>query len=61
MDKVNLYGGSLSMGHPFGATGGRLLTTCCNRLIESGEKYGVIAGCAAGAIGGAMIVENANI
>jgi fatty acid oxidation complex beta subunit FadI len=59
MDKLNVYGGSLSLGHPFGATGARLLTTCCNRLIETGEKYGVIAGCAAGAVGGAMIVENA--
>jgi len=59
MDKVNIYGGSLSIGHPFGATGERLLTTCCNRLIESGERFGVIAGCAAGAIGGAVIVENA--
>lgn len=59
MEKVNIYGGSLSLGHPFGATGARLMTTCCNRLIESGEKYGVIAGCAAGAIGGAMIIENA--
>jgi len=51
MDRVNIYGGSLSIGHPFGATGARLLTTCCNRLIESGERFGVIAGCAAGAIG----------
>jgi acetyl-CoA acetyltransferase family protein len=59
MDRLNIYGGSLSLGHPFGATGARLLTTCCNRLIESGERYGVIAGCAAGAIGGALIVENA--
>jgi acetyl-CoA acetyltransferase family protein len=59
MNKLNLYGGSLSLGHPFGATGARLLTTCCNRLIETGERFGVIAGCAAGAIGGATIVENA--
>jgi acetyl-CoA acetyltransferase family protein len=61
MDKLNTYGGSLSLGHPFGATGARLLTTCCNRLNESGERYGVIAGCAAGAVGGAMIIENARI
>ena len=61
MNKLNIYGGSLSLGHPFGATGARLLTTCCNRLIESGERYGVIAGCAAGAVGGAMIIENARI
>jgi len=59
MDRVNIYGGSLSIGHPFGATGARLLTTCCTRLIESGERFGVIAGCAAGAIGGAVVVENA--
>ncbi|OHD70172.1 MAG: hypothetical protein A2W19_05130 [Spirochaetes bacterium RBG_16_49_21] len=59
INKVNIYGGSLSLGHPFGATGARLLTTCCNRLIESGQRYGIIAGCAAGAIGGAMIIENA--
>jgi acetyl-CoA acetyltransferase family protein len=59
IDKVNTYGGSLSLGHPFGATGARLLTTCCNRLVESGKRYGVIAGCAAGAVGGAMIIENA--
>jgi len=61
MNKLNIYGGSLSLGHPFGATGARLLTTCCNRLVESGQKYGVIAGCAAGAVGGALIVENARI
>jgi len=61
MNKLSIYGGSLSLGHPFGATGARLLTTCCNRLVESGQKYGVIAGCAAGAVGGALIVENARI
>ena len=59
MNRLNIYGGSLSLGHPFGATGARLLTTCCNRLIETGERFGVIAGCAAGAVGGATIVENA--
>ncbi|OHD65971.1 MAG: hypothetical protein A2176_04210 [Spirochaetes bacterium RBG_13_51_14] len=59
MGRLNIYGGSLSLGHPFGATGARLMTTCCNRLIESGERYGVIAGCAAGAVGGGMIIENA--
>ncbi|MBN2159789.1 MAG: acetyl-CoA C-acyltransferase [Spirochaetes bacterium] len=59
IDRVNIYGGSLSLGHPFGATGARLMMTCCDRLRESGERYGVIAGCAAGAVGGAMIIENA--
>ncbi|HQG42162.1 MAG TPA: acetyl-CoA C-acyltransferase, partial [Spirochaetota bacterium] len=44
-------------GHPFGATGARLVTTCANRLQESGKRYGVVAGCAAGAIGNAIILE----
>lgn len=34
MDKFNLWGGSLSLGHPFGATGTRLATTACHRLKE---------------------------
>ena len=49
MDKFNLWGGSLSIGHPFGATGGRLVTTTANRLIKEKGKYGLLAACAAGA------------
>jgi acetyl-CoA acyltransferase len=60
MEKFNTMGGSLSLGHPFGATGGRLIATCCNRLRESGARYGVVAGCGAGAIGNAIIIENAD-
>lgn len=58
-DKLNPYGGSLSLGHPFGATGGRLVTTCANRLQQSGAQFGLVAGCAAGAVGSAMILQNA--
>ncbi len=60
MDRLNIYGGSLSLGHPFGATGGRLITTCCNRLVDEGVQFGVVAGCGAGALGNAIIFENAN-
>jgi acetyl-CoA acyltransferase len=56
-DKLNRYGGSLSLGHPFGATGGRLITTCCNRMIEEGQQYGVVSGCGAGALGNAIVLE----
>jgi len=56
MSKLNLWGGSLSIGHPFGATGGRIMTTCANRLQKEGGKYGVLAACAAGAHGHAMIL-----
>jgi acetyl-CoA acetyltransferase family protein len=60
MDKLNLWGGSLSIGHPFGATGGRLLTTAAHRLQVEGGKYAVIAGCAAGGQGSAILLENPN-
>ncbi len=57
MEKFNLWGGSLSIGHPFGATGGRLLTTTCNRLKHEKGTYGLLAACAAGAHGHAMLVK----
>jgi len=56
-DKFNLWGGSLSLGHPFGATGGRLLTTAANRLIDENGQFALIAACAAGGLGHAMILE----
>ncbi|MES2620012.1 MAG: thiolase family protein [Bacteroidota bacterium] len=57
MEKFNLWGGSLSLGHPFGATGARLVTTAANRLIKENGKYALLAACAAGAHGHAMILE----
>jgi acetyl-CoA acyltransferase len=57
MEKFNLWGGSLSLGHPFGATGARLVTTASNRLIKENGKYALLAACAAGAHGHAMILE----
>lgn len=57
LEKFNLWGGSLSLGHPFGATGCRLVTTAANRLIKENGKYALVAACAAGGIGHAMIVE----
>ena len=48
MEKLNLWGGSLSIGHPFGATGCRLVTTAANRLIKEDKKYALVAACAAG-------------
>jgi acetyl-CoA acetyltransferase len=57
MEKLNLWGGSLSIGHPFGATGARLMTTTANRLIAEQGRYGLLAACAAGAHGHAMLLE----
>ncbi len=56
-NKINQWGGSLSIGHPFGATGGRLLTMAANRLQKEGGKYALLAACAAGAHGHAMIIK----
>ncbi len=57
MDRLNRWGGSLSIGHPFGATGARILTTTANRLKHEGGVYGLLASCAAGAQGHAMIIK----
>jgi len=56
-EKLNLWGGSLSLGHPFGATGVRLVTTAANRLIDEDKQLGLVTACAAGGLGHAMIVE----
>ncbi|KAK1889593.1 Trifunctional enzyme subunit beta mitochondrial [Dissostichus eleginoides] len=57
MEKFNLWGGSLSLGHPFGATGCRLVTTVAHRLQREGGQYGLVAACAAGGQGHAMVIE----
>ena len=55
--KVNTMGGSIALGHPFAATGGRIVTTLANEMKRKGLKRGLISICAAGAMGGAMILE----
>ncbi|KAH7640928.1 hypothetical protein DERF_000634 [Dermatophagoides farinae] len=57
INKLNNWGGSLSIGHPFGATGVRLVTTAANRLHKEGGRLAFVAACAAGGIGHGMIVE----
>lgn len=56
-DKLNQWGGSLSIGHPFGATGSRLVTTASNRLLQEGGTLALVAACAAGGQGHAMLVK----
>jgi acetyl-CoA acyltransferase len=56
-DRLNSWGGSLSVGHPFGATGARLITNCCHRMRAEEAKHGVVAACAAGAIGIGLVFE----
>jgi acetyl-CoA acetyltransferase family protein len=56
-DRLNAWGGSLSVGHPFGATGARLITTCCHRLQHGGAQRGLVSACAGGALGIALAFE----
>lgn len=58
MDRVNPLGGSLSLGHPFGATGTRLVTTAANRLQREGQKYALLTACADGGLATACVLEN---
>jgi acetyl-CoA acyltransferase len=55
--KLNVMGGSIAIGHPFGATGGRILTTLCNELGRRGGQFGLMTVCAAGGMGHAMVIE----
>ncbi len=57
MDKLNTLGGSLSLGHPFGATGVRLVTTAANRLIREDGTFALVSACAAGGQGHAVVLE----
>ena len=56
-DRINVMGGSIAIGHPFGATGGRVTVTLLNELKRRGGQFGMISVCAAGALGFVMIVE----
>jgi acetyl-CoA acyltransferase len=58
-DRINVMGGSIAIGHPFGATGGRITVTLLNEMRRRGEEFGLITVCAAGALGFAMVVESA--
>ncbi|MDX1567552.1 MAG: acetyl-CoA C-acyltransferase FadI [Longimicrobiales bacterium] len=56
-DRINVMGGSIALGHPFGATGGRVTTTLMNEMGRRGVELGLITVCAAGGMGFAMVLE----
>jgi acetyl-CoA C-acetyltransferase len=58
-EKINVRGGSLGAGHPFGATGGRIVAGLAKMLHEHGSGQGVISICAAGGLGVTAIMEAA--
>jgi acetyl-CoA acyltransferase len=55
--KLNVMGGSIAVGHPFGATGARITTTLLNELRRRGGQFGLMTVCSAGGMGFAMVVE----
>jgi acetyl-CoA acyltransferase len=55
--RLNVCGGSIAIGHPFGATGARLTTTLANGLVRRQEKFGLVSVCAQGGMGFAMVLE----
>ena len=57
--KLNVMGGSISIGHPFGATGARITTTLANELARRGGQFGLMTVCAAGGMGFSMVLERA--
>lgn len=57
MNRFNVLGGSLAYGHPFAATGGRIITQTLNELKRRGGGLALTTACAAGGLGAAMIVE----
>ncbi|HEV8600601.1 MAG TPA: acetyl-CoA C-acyltransferase [Gemmatimonadales bacterium] len=57
-ERTNVMGGSIAIGHPFGATGARLVTTLANEMVRRQVQFGLISICAQGGMGLAMILEN---
>lgn len=58
LEKVNINGGSLAIGHPLGATGARLVGTCAKELARSGKRYAISAQCIGAGMGIATVLSN---
>jgi acetyl-CoA C-acetyltransferase len=59
-EKLNVHGGAIALGHPFGMTGARIMTTLLNGLDDAGARYGLESMCVGGGQGMAMVVERLN-
>ena len=58
VEKTNIKGGAIALGHPIGASGSRILVTLIHILREKNAKYGVASLCIGGGMGIAMVVKN---
>jgi acetyl-CoA C-acetyltransferase len=61
MDRLNVNGGAIALGHPIGATGAILMTKLLHEMERRGEKYGLITLCIAGGLGITTIIENLQV
>jgi acetyl-CoA C-acetyltransferase len=59
-EKLNPFGGAIALGHPFGMTGARIMTTLINGLSRLDGTYGIESMCVAGGMGQAMLIERLN-
>jgi len=57
MNKVNVNGGAIALGHPLGASGTRLMTTLLSELERTGGRYGLQTMCEGGGMANATIIE----
>jgi acetyl-CoA acetyltransferase family protein len=57
MDRVNVSGSSVAIGHPWAATGGRIVITLAHEMARRNVKHGLVSICAAGAMAGALLLE----
>src|ERR1700677_2847711 len=60
LEKLNIRGGAIALGHPFGMTGARIMTTLLNSLEDADKRFGLESMCVGGGQGMAMIVERLN-
>jgi acetyl-CoA acyltransferase len=56
-DRINVMGGSIAIGHPFGATGGRIVVTLANEMRRRDVQFGLVSICAQGGMAFAMVLE----
>jgi acetyl-CoA acyltransferase len=57
LDRVNVHGGAIALGHPLGASGARIMTTLVNAMEQRGARYGLQTMCEAGGLANATLIE----
>ena len=57
MDKLNVHGGAIALGHPIGATGAKIMTTLIHSLAQQGKELGIASACIGGGQGAAIVIR----